>query len=72
MQLTGNPVSEGVAIGKIKRYLPQEYIGREGWFDGDAGYYLQTFQRAKVSAIEELDRLISSFLPPNNSHTASA
>lgn len=63
MQLTGNPVSEGVAIGKIKRYLPQEYIGREGWFDGDAGYYLQTFQRAKVSAIEELDRLISSFLP---------
>lgn len=63
MLLSGTPVSEGVAIGNVLQYAPKEYIGKESWFEGDAASHLQAFQRAKESAIAELDDIICSIAP---------
>lgn len=62
MILKGNPVSSGMALGKVCLYQPFSYLAAEEYFEeGEQEKYRKLFQKAVETAGDELDSLLGSF-----------
>lgn len=66
MIINGNPVSSGLALGKVFLYRPFSYLAKEEYFEeGEQEKYLDLFCRAAKAAGDELDGLLDSFADKN-------
>ncbi|MEY8354266.1 putative PEP-binding protein [Lachnospiraceae bacterium 54-53] len=70
MIVNGNPVSSGLASGKVFLYRPFSYLAEEEYFEeGNQEKYLDLFHRAVKAAGDELDGLLDSFADKNENRT---
>jgi phosphotransferase system enzyme I (PtsI) len=61
MILKGNPVSPGMALGKVFLYKPFSYTKKEAYFEvGEEAKYIKIFDSATKTANDELDSILDS------------